>query len=81
MQSFILFIMSFLIVGALNADNARDPEVDTANISFYDKGLLNDPLMQFESDALKTHLEQHLHQVREGSIGGYDSSGGSCGCN
>lgn len=52
-----------------------------SEISFYDKGFLNDPVMQFDNDPLRTALEQHTLKVREGSIGGYDSAGGSCGCN
>ena len=50
-------------------------------LSFYNKAILQDPIMQIEMDALDTGLEQHVYKVREGSIGGYDSAGGACGCN
>ena len=52
-----------------------------SELSFYDKAILQDPIMQIEMDSLGTGLEQHVYKVREGSIGGYDSAGGSCGCN
>ena len=51
------------------------------DVSFYDKGFLNDPIMQLDMDSLKTALDQHVYKVREGSIGGFDSAGGACGCN
>ncbi len=50
-------------------------------LNFYDKGFLNDPIMQTDIDSLKAILDQHISKVREGSIGGFDSAGGACGCN
>jgi hypothetical protein len=37
--------------------------------------------MQFDDDVQAVSLEQHVYSYREGSTGGYGSSGGGCGCN
>ena len=39
------------------------------------------PKMQFDDDTQAVSLEQHVYSYREGSTGGYGSSGGGCGCN
>ena len=61
-------------------ENVTAPAQESS-LSFYDKAMLNDPIMQIDMDQLQTGLEQHVYKVREGSIGGYDSAGGACGCN
>ena len=37
--------------------------------------------MQLNDDPEAAMLEQHVYSYREGSSGGYGSSGGGCGCN
>lgn len=37
--------------------------------------------MQFAPDATEDELDLHMQEAREGSSGGYGSSGGGCGCN
>ena len=46
----------------------------------YERELLAQPGMSFEVTA-QSELEQHSLESREGSFGGYGSSGGGCGCN
>ena len=77
-----LFISGLFCVTAI-ADGLTNLKNHTgkSHISFYDKGFLNDPIMQFESNRLRTKMDQHIFSVREGTKGGYDSSGGVCGCN
>jgi hypothetical protein len=50
-------------------------------LSFFQKGRLYDPIMTIDFGANRAKLDQHIYQVREGSIGGYDAVGGNCGCN
>ncbi len=38
-------------------------------------------IMKFGVDPDETELDQHMLEAREGSAGGYGSSGGGCGCN
>jgi hypothetical protein len=37
--------------------------------------------MKFASDPAEDELDLHMQESREGSSGGYGSSGGGCGCN
>lgn len=62
-------------------DQTRSETPLTNTVEFFQKGKLNDPIMSFDMDPLATRLEQHIYQIREGAPGGYDASGGSCGCN
>ena len=77
----VLVTLGVSIVGVTAADLQTTSSSDSGTIQFFDKGYLNDPIMQFESDPLRSALDQHIFGIREGSIGGYDSAGGSCGCN
>jgi hypothetical protein len=52
-----------------------------SSLSFFDKGIMNDPIMTLDFGSHRASLDQHIYQVREGSIGGYDAVGGNCGCN
>jgi hypothetical protein len=45
----------------------------------YEREALSQPGMSF--DASSTDMDQHALESREGSFGGYGSSGGGCGCN
>jgi len=52
-----------------------------ANVPFYERGHLADPVMLTQPDASETHLRQKVVYSREGAIGGIGSSaGGGCGC-
>ena len=44
------------------------------------RGHLGDPIMRFDEDPDGEFLDQHFLPYREGSSGGYGSSGGGCGC-
>ena len=37
--------------------------------------------MKFAPDPAEDELDLHMQEAREGSSGGYGSSGGGCGCN
>jgi len=37
--------------------------------------------MKFGPDPIEDELDLHTQEAREGSQGGYGSSGGGCGCN
>ena len=39
------------------------------------------PNMKFGPDPIEDELDLHMQEAREGSSGGYGSSGGGCGCN
>jgi len=47
----------------------------------YERELLADPIMQFDTDPDETDIQQKLLGTREGSIGGFGGGGGGCGCN
>jgi hypothetical protein len=79
---FLLVLVMLTGFGPQQCLAAVTPEAETdGSISFYDKAQLNDPIMLLDMDGMKTGLDQHTYKVREGSIGGFDSAGGACGCN
>lgn len=45
------------------------------------RGVLADPIMQFEGDPQSAAQVRHAIENREGSYGGAGVSGGGCGCN
>jgi hypothetical protein len=47
----------------------------------YQKSHLAKPKMELGRDAQARTLEQHVYEYREGSSGGYGTTGGGCGCN
>ena len=48
----------------------------------YERGLLAEPIMQFNRDPLSARYRQHVNATREGSRGAAGSAtGGGCGCN
>jgi len=52
-----------------------------ANVPFYAREHLADPVMVEEPDASETHLRQKVLYSREGAIGGIGTgAGGGCGC-
>ena len=55
--------------------------VGCAGTQAWERGYLAERKMQLNDDPEATLLEQHVYSYREGSAGGYGSSGGGCGCN
>ncbi len=50
-------------------------------VEYYEKQLLSDPAMGFETDPTEVHFQQKVFYSMEGSAGGIgDSAGGGCGC-
>ncbi len=47
----------------------------------YQREILALPTMTFGPDPHEDLLDLHMHEAREGSVGGYGSAGGGCGCN
>ena len=47
----------------------------------YQREILALPIMTFQPDPHEDLLDLHMHEAREGSVGGYGSAGGGCGCN
>jgi MYXO-CTERM domain-containing protein len=45
------------------------------------RGTLAHRNMRFAPDPTEDELDLHMQEAREGSSGGYGSSGGGCGCN
>jgi Domain of unknown function (DUF4266) len=46
----------------------------------WEREYLADETMQFDPDPLKAEWNNHVREVLEGSRGGYNGSGGGCGC-
>ncbi len=46
----------------------------------YQRETHSKPAMQ-DPDAVDTKLDEHVHEYREGSVGGSGVGGGGCGCN
>ena len=52
-----------------------------STVEYYEKQYLQDPAMQFETDASEVHFQQKVFYSMEGSAGGIgESGGGGCGC-
>ena len=47
----------------------------------YERGRLAKPDMELEHPADLVAGSDHAHEFREGSVGGWGSGGGGCGCN
>lgn len=47
----------------------------------WEKGLLAQPAMTFEGDALDQRFVQHIYFSKEAASGGAGVGGGGCGCN
>jgi hypothetical protein len=52
-----------------------------ATVKPWQKEMLADPVMSFESHTREAARELHWIEAREGSTGGTGSSGGGCACN
>jgi len=52
-----------------------------ANVEYYDRETLSSPIMQFDADRTRNHVDEKIFQSIEGAAGGFGgSSGGGCGC-
>lgn len=47
----------------------------------WERGKLSNEVMKAAPDKEEMKLDGHVHEYREGSIGGAGVSGGGCGCN
>ena len=52
-----------------------------AHVKPHDKQDLAQRNKVFAPDGTEDELDLHMQEAREGSSGGYGSSGGGCGCN
>jgi hypothetical protein len=52
-----------------------------SQVPFYEKGLVQDPIMTLAEDPTEVHAYQKIYYSREGSVGGIGTgAGGGCGC-
>lgn len=47
----------------------------------WERGKLSNEVMKATPDPQELKMDAHVHEYREGSIGGAGVSGGGCGCN
>ncbi len=64
-----------LVVAALGAGSG------CVAVQPWERGKLSSAVMAATPDAQELKLDSHVHEYREGSIGGAGVSGGGCGCN
>jgi len=50
-------------------------------VAAHQREFLAKPTMNPEADPVETKLDEHVHEYREGSLGGAGVGGGGCGCN
>lgn len=51
-----------------------------ASVQPWQREYLADETMQFDPDPLKAEWQQHVREVFEGGRGGFNGTGGGCGC-
>ncbi len=47
----------------------------------YERETLSRPIMDTDRERYETAFRSHVYDAREGAMGGYNSTGGGCGCN
>jgi hypothetical protein len=47
----------------------------------YERGQLEDPIMDRDRDPVSSSYIRHVYETREGARGGAGGTGGGCGCN
>jgi len=67
---FIFFAISLLISGCASI-----------GVQVWDRDLLAEESMKFDSTPIQTTLEEHIYFSKEASSGGRGLGGGGCGCN
>jgi len=50
-------------------------------VAAHEREYLARPAMDPQADPLEDKLDTHVHEYREGSMGGTGVGGGGCGCN
>ncbi|HTN42940.1 MAG TPA: DUF4266 domain-containing protein [Nitrospiria bacterium] len=51
-----------------------------ASVKPWEREYLADETMQFDPDPLMAQWYQHVREIREGGRGGFNGTGGGCGC-
>jgi hypothetical protein len=51
-----------------------------ASVQPWEREYLADETMQFDPDPLMAQWHQHVREIREGGRGGFNGTGGGCGC-
>jgi len=51
-----------------------------ASVQPWEREYLADETMQFDPDPLLVQWHQHVREIREGGRGGFNGTGGGCGC-
>jgi hypothetical protein len=54
--------------------------IGCAPVQPWQREYLADETMQFDPDPLKAEWQQHVREVFEGGRGGFNGTGGGCGC-
>jgi hypothetical protein len=75
MGKMVRLLLSGLAVCSLSACSGL-PQVNA-----WDKGVLAQTAMRFDSDKLDNKFSEHIYASREGASGGNGVGGGGCGCN
>lgn len=52
-----------------------------AQVKPWERGNLSKDVMAWQTDPLKSSLDNHIFFSKEGSSGGGQAAGGGCGCN
>lgn len=52
-----------------------------AQVKPWERGNLSKDIMTWQTDPLKSSLDNHIFFSKEGSSGGGQAAGGGCGCN
>lgn len=66
----------FLVLGLASASLAG-----CVTVAPYERELLTHPAMNTAFEQSESDFRGHVHESREGSIGGSGATGGGCGCN
>jgi hypothetical protein len=72
MRSRIRFIVCAAMIATLSG---------CANVKPWQRGVLSDPIMRADRDAVGLALADHMYFSREAASGGRGVGGGGCGCN
>jgi Domain of unknown function (DUF4266) len=71
-------ILRFIVAVSLLAFGAGS--LGCASVRPWEREYLADETMQFDPDPLKAQWNNHVREVLEGARGGFNGSGGGCGC-
>lgn len=70
------WLRGFVIVAVSGALGAG-----CVHVAPYQREFLAKPSMDFSREGREVAFRSHVHESREGSMGGDGASGGGCGCN